>query len=168
MANQADKDEYVEVGGDIVGRWDGEGVVHFIPMSQRIFQNKTYKNKDSVLIIGKALAAVSCLDRDKNPVEAVAGDQIGVFYQHGMREILSLGECRIKMKRDPELDKDIGKGNPIKGYRIKKAASDVGKPLHVDYDYRLAGANQTASDQSRGAGRAAGDVDSVDDEDLPF
>lgn len=157
------KDEYVEEANEIVGTWDLQGVLNFRPMSQRTFRNKKFKERDTTLIIGIALAPASCTDKDGVAFTCEAGDAVGVFYKAGMRALLNMGECRVKIKRDPELDKDVGKGKDMHGFRVKRHSEDTPKPLNVAYDYR--DAKQTAA---LPAGAATAADKEYESDDIPF
>lgn len=149
-------DEYVLVSSDVLGFWNGEGTIHFRPTSKKIFKNKKFPDRDSVMIVGVALGKADLVTADGDELQASSGDIIGVWYSPGMRELLGLCDCKVKMKADGE--RDVGKGSPMKAYKIARSNSDTPRPLPTSYDYRRTGYTEGL--------RPGGEVE--DYEDVPF
>jgi hypothetical protein len=115
------EEEYVVFSSDVVGFWSEADTLHFVPTGFKEFPNKKYKDKMTTIIVGKLLTPGEGLITNKadEDVGAERGDLIGVWGQAGMREIKNLYLCKVKLTRDETLDKDVGKGQPMKGYRIE-------------------------------------------------
>lgn len=144
--------DFEERGGDVVGIWSGDpqkagNPCHFIPIDCVMGDSKKFdKTKPSILIFGKLCS--ECLltiksddedDEDSDEVIGKPGDLIGVWFKPGMAALKNLGgvEVLLDYKRDEDgamLEKDIGKGNPMKLYSVK--SKTPGGRLQVRADRR--------------------------------
>jgi hypothetical protein len=114
------QEEYVVLQqSDVVGFWDGEGTLHVKPSGFRSFPSKKFRGRTTTMIIGTLLSNASGTDKDGEELALEAGETVGIWYSPGMRPILTLKNQRVKLTRDESFDKDTGKGNPMKGYRIE-------------------------------------------------
>lgn len=124
---QSGDDEYVDFSSDVKGFWDHEGIIHLMPTGYKTFPSRKFKNKTTTIIVGKALSEVSALDEDDEKITIAPGELIGVWYSPGMKEILGLYQCKVKMWRDGE--KDVGQAQPMKVYRTQIAKSSKPAPV---------------------------------------
>ncbi len=69
------------------------------------------------------------IDKDGEEFAGETGKTVGVWYSAGMRELMNLADCKVRMKRDETLDKDVGQPQPMKGYRIQFAKGSVRRAL---------------------------------------
>lgn len=125
---------------NIVGVWDPEsGPIQFVPSHAIVTDSKTFdKTKPSTLLFGK-LTKPTILktkgdedDDDAVLVEGRPGDLVGVWVKPGMRDIAGLGGVEVFMARDPSEDKDVDKGNDMKGFRIGSVKTGTRIELSTD------------------------------------
>lgn len=125
---------------DIVGTWDPDrGGILFIPSHASVGDGKKFdKTKPSLLIFGKlagpAWVKVKADDDDDKPgVMAKAGDLVGVWAKPGMKDIATLCGVEVWMVRDLTKDRDTGKGEKMKGYRVtSKEEPNTLIPIRTD------------------------------------
>jgi len=134
---------YADRTSDIVGTWDSsKGPIHFIPSHAIVSDGKKYKDKPSLLIFGKLVAdcMVNVKQRDEDEsdekpvVLAKAGDMVGVWAKHGMKDIANLCGVKVFMFRDPTKDRDTGKDEKMKGYSV--GSPDEGTLIPIRSDRR--------------------------------
>lgn len=114
------EEEFVELPqSDVSGFWDGEGTLNFKPAGFKSFPSKKFRGKTTTMIVGLLLKDTTGTDSDGEETKLEAGSTIGVWYSPGMRPLLTLKDQKIRMTRDEQLDKDTGKGNPMKGYAFQ-------------------------------------------------
>lgn len=133
---------FTDRNSDIVGVWDSEsGPLFFIPEHAIATDSKKFdKTKPSVLLFG-SLTRPAILktkgdedDDDAVTVQGEPGDAVGVWVKPGMRDIVNLGGVEVFLSRDESKDKDIGKGNDMKGFRVGSKA--VGRRIELSNDLR--------------------------------
>jgi len=116
---------FEERTSDIVGTWNADkGPIIFTPLYATVSDGKKYKNKPSLLIFGRLNA--ECVlnvkgdddDDDKPTVVGKPGDLVGVWGKHGMRDLATLCGVEVFMARDVTKDRDTGKDEKMKGYRV--------------------------------------------------
>lgn len=105
---------------DPVGYWDEEaGPCYFIPKFARVFDGNIEKAKPSVLFFG-TLTAASPLKvgkgEDSEKIAGKAGDFIAVWGKPGMGGITD--KCEVPIKLYQEGEKDTGKPNTMKLYKV--------------------------------------------------
>jgi hypothetical protein len=131
---------YKEQGDDLVGFYapDIEGateLLHFIPKEARLLDSKIDKSKPSILIIASLVDESILLTKDEGGDSLIVGkpgDRFGIWAKPGMRALRKLADVKVIMY--PEGEKDVGKGNPMKLYKILSA--DIGEPLPITDDLR--------------------------------
>ena len=124
---------YEERSGDLVGFWNGEGGLHFIPRAARLTDSKIDTLKSSILIVGE-LVESSELVYKKERIVGTKGDRIGVWATPGMRALEGCANIPVYIHEDGEID--TGKPNPMKIYRVHAKARAVGERLRVENDFR--------------------------------
>ena len=85
------------------------------------------EHKPSALIVGKLVDAISLITRDDEIVEALPGEQVGVWAKPGMSALKNLAGMKVFMFQDGEID--TGKPNPMKIFEV--LSKGKGKPLPV-------------------------------------
>jgi hypothetical protein len=127
---------YTEQSSDIVGFWDGQGAVHFIPRFVRVFDSSIDKHKTSTLLIADLVDPCKVLkptdDDEKEEVLATKGQQIGIWTKPGMAALKNLGGVPVYMYEEGE--KDTGKPNPMKLYKVMSKGK--GQKLPIEGDFR--------------------------------
>jgi hypothetical protein len=119
---------YEKQSDDVVGFWDPSvGPIHFIPTAARLFDGNIEEHKPSALIVGKLVDAISLITRDDEIVEALPGEQVGVWAKPGMSALKNLAGMKVFMFQDGEID--TGKPNPMKIFEV--LSKGKGKPLPV-------------------------------------
>jgi len=119
---------YEKQSDDVVGFWDPSvGPIHFIPTAARLFDGNLEAHKPSALIVGKLVEPIALITRDDEVVEALPGEQVGVWAKPGMSALKGLAGMKVFMFEDGEID--TGKPNPMKVFEILSRGK--GKPLPV-------------------------------------
>lgn len=114
------EEQYVDLPqSDVAGFWDGEGTLHFRPQGFRSFKSKKFRDRTTTIIVGTLVSPAGATNKDGDELTLDSGDTIGVWYSPGMRPVLTLKGQKIKITRDETLDRDTGKGNPMKGYAFQ-------------------------------------------------
>lgn len=142
MPNHQLPEGFEERTSDIVGIWNPETMSQlcFIPTHAVVGDGKKFdKTKPSCLIFGKLTKPVMLQlksDEDEDDVEEIQGkpgDLIGVWAKPGMKNIAMLCDVEVIMWREPDKDKDIGKGNDLKGFKVfSKVNPNKLIPLQAD------------------------------------
>lgn len=125
--NEQGSEDWVDFSSDVKGFWDHEGRIEFIPTGYKSFPSKKFKNKNTTIIVGKALADVSAVDDKDQEITLHRGDLVGVWYSPGMKEITGLYGTKVRMFRDGE--KDVNQPQPMKVYRIQTPRGTKAVPL---------------------------------------
>lgn len=117
-----------EHSSDIQGTWDSDdpsNPIICIPKYAAVGDGKKFdKSKPSLLIFVELVhpcrVNVKSDNEDSEPVTEMApkGALVGIWGKPGMRDMRDFCGQTILIVRDPKKDKDIGKGNDLKGYRI--------------------------------------------------
>lgn len=132
---------FEERSSDIVGVWNPESmtVLRFVPSHAIVGDAKKFdKTKPSCLIFGKLTHPVLLQNRgeEDEPAETFmgkAGDLIGVWAKPGMKDLATLCGVEVHMFRNPEKDKDIGKGNDLKAFKVlSKETPNKLIPITID------------------------------------
>jgi hypothetical protein len=125
---------YTEQSSDIVGFWDGQGAIHFIPRFVRMFDSNIDRAKTSTLLIATLVDPCKVVKPggDEEEVLANKGMQIGIWTKPGMAALKNLGGQSVYMYEDGE--KDTGKPNPMKLYKVMSKGQ--GQKLPVEGDFR--------------------------------
>lgn len=131
---------YKEQGDDLVGFYapDVEGateLLHFIPLEARLTDSKLDSTKPSILVIASLVDETILVTKDEGGAALIVGkpgERFGVWAKPGMRALRKLAGQRVIMY--PEGERDTGKGNPMKLYKI--LAAEVGEPLPITDDLR--------------------------------
>jgi hypothetical protein len=145
---------YKEQSEDIFGFWDSTSgeTIHMIPRFFRLFDSKLDPTKASTLLIAELVEPIRVENSKGETVIADKGELVGVWTKAGMVAIKNLGGVDVYMYQKGE--KDTGKGNPMKLYKILSQAKGVKVPFSGDFRKR-----------SLPAGHAP--IDSAED-DIPF
>jgi len=114
---------------DPVGYWDEEGgPLYFIPKFARVFDGNIEKAKPSVLFFG-TLTATSPLKvgngEDSEKITGKAGDFVAMWGKPGMGGIID--KCDVPVKVFQEGEKDTGKPNAMKLYKVVTKGPDYVK-----------------------------------------
>lgn len=162
-ANYEDKTE------DMVGYWNEDsGVpVHCVPLYAVLFDNKVDPRNASILIFAKLLDPTKLLkkeDDQKTEFDGVPGDQIGIFAKPGMRRIGKLADCKTLIMRDPTKDKDVGKPQLMKYFKVLNAPGITEKPLQVMDDRRKESFERTTFLDKRKRPKSDTNGNNVDDD----
>ncbi len=133
--------DYVDRTEDMVGYWneDSGQPVHCIPRYAVLFDNKVDKRNPSILIFADLLHSTSLLkkeDDEKTEFKGNTGDRIGIFAKPGMRRIGKLADAKALIFRDPTKDKDVGKPEKMKYFKVMNDPAAVEKQLQVMDDRR--------------------------------
>jgi hypothetical protein len=125
---------YSEQSSDIVGFWDGQGAIHFIPRFVRMFDSNIDRAKSSTLLIGTLVDPCKVIKsgEDKEEILAGKGQQVGIWTKPGMSALKNLGGTSVYMYEEGE--KDTGKPNPMKLYKVMSKSQ--GQKLPVEGDFR--------------------------------
>lgn len=158
-------EKWIDAGSasNIVGFWDGEGILTFSPQSKFQFPSKKFRDRMTRVVVGKLLTDANLINKDGDEVAGKEGDTVGVWFSPGMAELLNLGFVPVRMKRDESLDKDTGKGQPMKGYKIQFQ----GTPRKLPNAPRFSSADwEDASDKPNSVASDA--QTSFSDSEIPF
>lgn len=168
---------------DIIGTWqeDTSGPrVCFTPLFASAFDSKLDSKRANLIVHGRLefpCKLVSTANKDET-IEGKKGDLIGVFVSPGMKTLECCAGIVTVVERDGE--KDVGRPQPMKTYKIKtKAPISTDPNLELRYDYREDSADEglpipvrTKADVARSRLQTAekkGRTDSVGGEDsIPF
>lgn len=124
---------------DPIGYWDEEaGPCYFIPKYAHVFDGNIEKSKPAVLIMGTLTAATPLFTgkgEEKEVFGGKEGDFIAVWGKPGMAALKNM--CGVPVKLWQEGEKDVGKPNPMKLYKVatKGKPSDE-SPLPIKKDTR--------------------------------
>ena len=171
-----------ERSSDIVGTWDPErsGPIACIPQHATVQDGKKFDKTKPMCLIFVTLTKPCMVavkgdedDDDERPLkQANAGDMVGIWAKPGMRDIRMFCGAEVFLARDPSRDKDIGKGNDMKAFRVV-SANDGGKLIPLSEDRRdkskgtrciLDPAGYGKPGQQGGGGRKPSD----DGDEIPF
>lgn len=166
-------EDYEDKTEDMVGYWNEEGgPVHCIPRYAVLFDNKVDARNPSILIFATLLDPANLLkkeDDEKTAFVGKAGDQIGIFAKPGMRRIGKLRDCKCLITRDPTKDKDTGKPQLMKYFKVTNPKNSNEKRLQIMDDRRKESFNRPTFLDPPGLHRTArpqsdtnGDVDDDD------
>ena len=169
LAKKLDGDAHAgwtQVSDDLAGFWAPELCgIYCIPQSVRIFDGNIDKTKPSMLITVELHKSCIVVDKEGNPSIAGPGELVGIWFKPGMKRIRDLAGQVVYMKEDGE--KDVGKGNPMKLYKIETKDKPVVKRVPVSDDTREKSKHaQTVFDPPAVATKEAGSP--PDDDDIPF
>ena len=132
--------DYEDKTEDMVGYWNEDaGPVHCIPRYAVLFDNKVEPRNASILIFATLLDPANLLkkeDDEKTAFVGKPGDQIGIFAKPGMRRIAKLRDCKCLIQRDPTKDKDTGKPELMKYFKVTNPKNSPEKALQVMDDRR--------------------------------
>lgn len=125
---------------DIVGVWDPEisGPIVCIPHHAVVGDGKKFdKAKPSCLIFAELVRPIKVStsredSEEKTFVDAQVGELVGIWAKPGMKDIRGLCGVAVVMARDPSKDKDVDKGNDMKGFRVASKATGTMIPLTED------------------------------------
>lgn len=125
---------------DIVGVWDPEisGPIVCIPRHAVVGDGKKFdRAKPSCLIFAELVRPIKVStsreeSEEKTFVDAVAGDLIGIWAKPGMKDIRGLCGVPVVMARDPRKDKDVDKGNDMKGFQVASLVTGSMIPITED------------------------------------
>jgi hypothetical protein len=127
---------YTEQSSDIVGFWDGSGAIHFIPRFVRMFDSNIDAKKSSTMLIAELVDPCQVDkpgdEKVKEKVLAGKGQQIGIWTKPGMSALKNLGGVPVYMYEEGE--KDTGKPNPMKLYKVMSKGR--GQRLPIEGDFR--------------------------------
>ena len=133
-------EDYEDKTEDMVGYWNEDGgPIHCIPRYAVLFDNKVEPRNASILIFATLLDPANLLkkeDDEKTAFVGKPGDQIGIFAKPGMRRIAKLRDCKCLIQRDPTKDKDTGKPQPMKYFKVTNPKNSNEKQLQVMDDRR--------------------------------
>lgn len=133
--------DYVDRTEDMVGYWneDSGEPIHCTPRYAVLFDNKVDPRNPSILIFCDLLHETSLLkkeDDQKTEFKGKPGERIGIFAKPGMRRIGKLADANALIFRDPTKDKDVGKPEKMKYFKVMNAPNAVEKQLQVMDDRR--------------------------------
>lgn len=151
--------DYVEQSTDIIGFWPGQSPIHMVPLNVKLLDNKIDSRKTSVLITGRLVDNCDLIDSDDQPILGKKDDLVGVWYKPGMKAIVELGG--VKTLIIPNGEKDIGKGSPMKLFRV--LSKTKGSRLPIEADYRTTSKNDITPFTT-----GTNNVDSDDTELVPY
>lgn len=140
MSLPSGTEDYEDKTEDMIGYWNEDaGPIHCIPRYAVLFDNKVEPRNASILIFATLLDPANLLkkeDDEKTAFVGKPGDQIGIFAKPGMRRIGKLRDCKCLIQRDPTKDKDTGKPQPMKYFKVTNPKNSAEKPLQVMDDRR--------------------------------
>jgi hypothetical protein len=133
---------YKEQSSDIVGFWDSTSgdTIHMIPRFLRLFDSKLDPAKSSTLLVAELVDAINVQNADGETVLAEKGQEVGIWTKPGMVSVKKLGGVDVYMYQDGE--KDTGKGNPMKLYKVLAREKGVTVPVSGDFRKRSLGKGQ--------------------------
>lgn len=131
---------FEERTSDIVGIWaTDQGPIRCIPSHAVVGDGKKFdKSKPSLLIFAKLTAECKLQvkgdeDEETSYIDGQPGDLVGIWAKPGMKDIASLQGVEVFLMRDPAKDKDVGKGNDLKGYMVaSKESPNRMIPINTD------------------------------------
>jgi hypothetical protein len=136
----AGTENYEDKTEDMVGYWNEDaGPIHCIPKYAVLFDNKVDPRNASILIFATLLNPANLLkkeDDEKTAFVGKPGDQVGIFAKPGMRRIAKLRDCKCLIQRDPTKDKDTGKPEPMKYFKVTNPPNSPEQRLEVMDDRR--------------------------------
>ncbi len=161
--------DYEDKTEDMVGYWNEDSGVplHCVPRYAVLFDNKVEPRNASILIFATLLDPAPLLkkeDDQKTEFQGQPGDQIGIFAKPGMRRIAKLADCKTLIMRDPTKDKDVGKPQPMKYFKVLNAPGVTEKPLQVMDDRRKQSFERTTFLDKRKTPKSDTNGNSVDDD----
>ena len=128
-----------EVTSDVIGYWDSDGdipITGIVEVGVIAIDSSIDRTKPSMLL--KIKATVPTVVKDKEDVENIckAGDLVGVWFKPGMRDIRTLGGLEVTLSRNETKDKDVKKGNDMKGFDVFGPRGQTGQLLRLTEDRR--------------------------------
>lgn len=129
---------YSDQSEDIVGYWDEDsGPIHVIPHSAVLFDNKIDKRNVSMLIfctLVDACQLITTEEGQKVSIQGKPGDRVGVFGKPGLKAIGNLCDSKVYIERNGE--KDVGKPEPMKLFKVLASPNVVKKRIPITADRR--------------------------------
>lgn len=123
---------------DPVGYWDEEaGPCYFIPKYAKVFDGNIEKAKPAVLIMGTLTASTQLYvgkGDEQETFQGKEGDFIAVWGKPGMAALKNM--CGIPVKLWQEGEKDTGKPNAMKLYKVATKGAVNESPLPIQEDTR--------------------------------
>lgn len=108
---------YQEQSTDVIGVWNMEGPIHFIPSGCRLVDSSIDASKVSLLVVGKLVDACNFIvDGEEATVPAEPGKMVGVWAKPGMAALAGLAGVPVFMYLTGE--RDVGKASPMKTFAV--------------------------------------------------
>lgn len=79
---------FTEQSGDVVGFYTGDTVIQICPMYVKMFDSSLDSSKPSILLTARLCADSMLEDKEKNPVQGLEGDLVGIWMKPGMKGLL--------------------------------------------------------------------------------
>jgi hypothetical protein len=130
--------DWLEETTDVVGFYSDEVQpdIHFTPVEAVLMDSEKFdKKRPNVLVfarLNKPCKLIAGKGDEKHVVQGNVGDRIGIWAKPGMRAMRNL--CGTEVFMHPAGLKDVGKGEPMKVYKLFKKAP--GKLIPVVEDRR--------------------------------
>lgn len=128
-----------EVTSDVVGYWNSDGeipITGIVEIGVIAIDSGIDKTKPSMLLKVKATVPTIVVDKDDNENICKAGDLVGIWFKPGMRDIRTLGGLEVTLSRNEDKDKDVKKGNDMKGFDVFGPRGQTGQLLRITEDRR--------------------------------
>jgi hypothetical protein len=149
MLDEGPGDGFRDHSSDIVGTWESETEdgkpnrgITFVPAFVTMGDSKKYdKTKPSILIFGR-LTKPCVLMNNGDEVVGQIGELAGVWYKPGMKDVRDAGGIETYIRRNPAKDKDIDRGNEMKGFDVLTLDNRSGFILPIREDRRIESAHR--------------------------
>ena len=129
-------EDFTERGGDLIGFWDPELTpIHCIPLSVKLFDGNIEADKPSILMTVELVSPAGVrppkdTEAGEEPFVAPAGSLVGVWYKPGMKSVRDL--CGVPCYITPNGEKDTGKPNPMKLFKVESKETGTRIPVTED------------------------------------
>lgn len=134
VVNTAAPEGYEQVNLDLVGFYTLMTAIHLIPLNIKLIDSDIDDRKTSVLVTCKLVDACVVKDSEGNDVEAKPGDLVGVWGRPGLFAMSKYAGSKLFIKPDGE--KDIGKPDMMKMFKVLAEPGSVQRQIPVEDDYR--------------------------------
>jgi hypothetical protein len=124
---------FTEQSGDVVGFYDGETVIQICPMYVKMFDSSLDATKPSILLTARLVAPTSLEDKEKNRIDGLEGDLVGIWMKPGMKGLVPHEGHVCHLVPAGELD--IGKPSMMAVYKVY-CAEKAGPRIPVIEDAR--------------------------------